>query len=139
MSSKTKIVVLHMKEIIYTAVFAILAIVFILLLLFMFLPKNKEAAATESKYIPGTYTSTVSLNNTALEVEVSHINSIRFSNLDESVAAMYPLVQPAIENIAEQIYEKQSLENIAYSKDNPYTSQIIVNAIREALEKAIAD
>ena len=46
MSSKTKIVVLHMKEIIYTAVFAILAIVFILLLLFMFLPKNKEAAAT---------------------------------------------------------------------------------------------
>ena len=91
MSSKTKIVVLHMKEIIYTAVFAILAIVFILLLLFMFLPKNKEAAATESKYIPGTYTSTVSLNNTALEVEVSvdesHINSIRFSNLDESVAA----------------------------------------------------
>ena len=40
MSSKTKIVVLHMKEIIYTAVFAILAIVFILLLLFMFLPKN---------------------------------------------------------------------------------------------------
>ena len=97
MSSKTKIVVLHMKEIIYTAVFAILAIVFILLLLFMFLPKNKEAAATESKYIPGTYTSTVSLNNTALEVEVSvdesHINSIRFSNLDESVAAMYPLVQ----------------------------------------------
>ena len=90
MSSKTKIVVLHMKEIIYTAVFAILAIVFILLLLFMFLPKNKEAAATESKYIPGTYTSTVSLNNTALEVEVSvdesHINSIRFSNLDEPVA-----------------------------------------------------
>lgn len=52
---------------------------------------------------------------------------------------MYPLVQPAIENIAEQIYEKQSLENIEYSKDNPYTSQIIVNAIREALEKAIAD
>lgn len=55
------------------------------------------------------------------------------------MAAMYPLVQPAIENIAEQIYEKQSLENIEYSNDNPYTSQIIVNAIREALEKAIAD
>lgn len=143
MSSKTKIVVLHMKEIIYTAVFAALAIIFILLLLFMFLPKNKETAATDSKYIPGTYTSTVSLNNTTLEVEVSvddsHINSIRFSNLDESVTAMYPLVQPAIEDIAEQVYEKQSLENIEYSKDNPYTSQIIVNAIREALEKAIAD
>lgn len=39
MSSKTRIVVLHMKEIIYTAIFAVLAIVLILLLIFMFLPK----------------------------------------------------------------------------------------------------
>ncbi len=38
MSSKTKIVVLHMKEIIYTVIFAVLAIVLILLLIFMFRP-----------------------------------------------------------------------------------------------------
>ena len=37
MSSKTKIFVLHMKEIIYTAVFAVLAIVLILLLVFTLL------------------------------------------------------------------------------------------------------
>ena len=36
MSSRTKIVVLHMKEIIYTAIFAVLAIVLALLLFFMF-------------------------------------------------------------------------------------------------------
>lgn len=140
MSSKTKIVVLHMKEIIYTAVFAALAIVLILLLVFMFLPKNKEANSNEEKYMPGVYTSTVTLNNTALEVEVtvdeSHINSIRFSNLDETVTTMYPLIQPTIEDIAEQVYDNQSLENIEYSEDNPYTSQIIVNAISEALKKA---
>ena len=41
MSSKTKIVVLHMKEIIYTA-YLPLAIIFILLLVFMFLPKIKK-------------------------------------------------------------------------------------------------
>lgn len=143
MSSKTKIVVLHMKEIIYTAVFAILAILLILLLLFMFLPKNKDTKTNEQKYMPGVYTSTVSLNNTALEVEVtvdeSHINSIRFSNLDETITTMYPLIQPAIEDIAEQVYEKQSLEDIQYSEDNPYTSQIIISAIDTALEKAIAD
>ena len=62
---------------------------------------------------------------------------IRFSNLDETVAAMYPLIQPAIEEIAEQVYEKQSLENIEYSQDNPYTSQIIINAINDALKKAV--
>lgn len=142
MSSKTKIIVLHMKEIIYTVVFAILAILLILLLIFMFHPENKTAKNSEEKYMPGVYTSALSLNNTALEVEVtvdeSQINSIRFSNLDETVTAMYPLIQPAIEDIAEQIYEKQSLEDIQYSEDTPYTSQLIVNAIDEALKKAEA-
>lgn len=140
MSSKTKIVVLHMKEIIYTAVFAVLAIVLILLLVFMFLPKSKGSGIDEEKYVPGVYTSTVTLNNTALEVEVSvdesHINSVRFSNLDETVTTMFPLIQPAIEDIAEQVYDKQSLDDIQYSEDNPYTSQLIVNAIDEALKKA---
>ena len=42
MSSRTKIVVLHMKEIIYTVIFAILAILLILLLVFMFFPNDKE-------------------------------------------------------------------------------------------------
>ena len=140
MSSKTKIVVLHMKEIIYTAVFAALVIILILLLVFMFLPKNKESKTNEEKYMPGVYTSTVTLNNTALEVEVTvdetHINSIRFSNLDESVTTMFPLIQPTIEDIAEQVYDSQSLDNIQLSEDSPYTSQIIVNAIDEALKKA---
>ena len=140
MSSKTKIVVLHMKEIIYTAVFAALAIILILLLVFMFLPKNKESKTNEEKYMPGVYTSTVTLNNTALEVEVTvdetHINSIRFSNLDESVTTMFPLIQPTIEDIAEQVHDSQSLDNIQLSEDSPYTSQIIVNAIDEALKKA---
>lgn len=141
MSSKTKIVVLHMKEIIYTTVFAVLAVVLILLLIFMFLPKDRKEALEETKYAPGVYTSSVMLGNTALEVEVtvdeSHINSIRFSNLDETVATMYPLIQPAIEDIAEQVYDKQSLEELEYSSENPYTSHIIINAIDEALKKAV--
>ena len=129
-----------MKEIIYTAVFAALAVILIVLLLFMFLPKNRGTSIHEEKYMPGVYTSTVTLNNTALEVEVtvdeSRINSIRFSNLDETVATMFPLIQPAIEDIAEQVYDNQSLENIQYSESNPYTSQVIINAIEEALKKA---
>lgn len=140
MSSKTKIVVLHMKEIIYTVVFALLGILLILLLAFMFFPKKETNLSSEKKYTPGIYTSDFSLNNTNLEVEVtvdsSHINSIRFSNLDESVTTMYPLIQPALETIADQIYETQSLENISYSEENPYTSQVILNAITKALEKA---
>ena len=143
MSSKTRIVVLHMKEIIYTAVFVILGILLIILLAFMFFPKQKNKENGEPRYIPGIYTSTVTLNSTNLEVEVvvdaSHINAIRFSNLDETVATMYPLAQPTIEYIAEQIYDTQSLENISYNEDSPYTSQVILNAIEAALEKGKAE
>lgn len=142
MSSKTKIIVLHMREIIYTVVFAVLALILILLLFFMFGPKKEEKKTSGQTYTPGTYSSSLTLNNTDLEVEVTvdsfKINSIRFTNLSESVTAMYPLIQPTLEEIADQVYEKQSLENISYSKDNPYTSQIIINAIQEALEKAAA-
>ena len=137
MSSKTKIVVLHMKEIIYTAIFVLLGIILIILLAIMFIP-NKEKQ-TKQPYIPGIYTSSVQLNNTDFEVEVlvdsSHINAIRFTNLDESVETMYPLMQPTIEYIAEQIYDTQSLDNIKYSSESPYTSQIILKAIDNALKK----
>ena len=130
-----------MKEIIYTTIFAALGILLILLLLFMFRPGRGDAKSADGeKYTPGIYTSTMTLNNTNLEVEVtvdeSRINSIRFSNLDESVTTMFPLIQPTIEDIAEQVYDSQSLDNIQLSEDSPYTSQIIVNAIDEALKKA---
>lgn len=144
MGSKTKIIVLHMKEIIYTAVFFLLGILLIILLIFMFRPDEKNQTAKSSQnYTPGVYTSTLTLNNTNLEVEVSvdetHINSIRFANLDETITTMFPLIQPAVEDIAEQVYETQSLDNITYSADTPYTSQVIVDAIQDALEKAAAD
>ena len=126
MDSKTKIVVLHTKELIYTAVFALLCILLIVLLFVMFGPGHTDKKQTSHKqYTPGTYTSTLTLNNTNLEVEVSvdssRINSIRFANLDE---------------IADQIYDTQSLDAVELSDDAPYTSQIILNAIRQAVEKA---
>ena len=71
MSSKTKIVVLHMKEIIYTVIFAVLAIVLILLLIFMFRPGHHSGSNDKKIYTPGIYTSDITLNNTALEVEVT--------------------------------------------------------------------
>ena len=141
MSSKTKIVVLHLKEVIYTAIFAVLGILLIILLIFMFLPDNKEKATKETmKYTAGVYTSSIQLNDNAIDVEVvvdeSHINSITLVNLDESTAAMYPLMQPTLDNITQQVYEKQSLEDISYGDDSQYTSMLLLNAIQSALDKA---
>ena len=144
MGSRTKIIVLHMKEIIYTAIFAALGILLIILLVIMFRPgKGTDTTGTEKQYTPGIYTSSLTLNNANLEVEVSvdesRINSIRFSNLDETVATMFPLIQPAIEDIAEQVYETQSLDNITLPEDTPYTSQMILDAIKEAVNKAAVE
>ena len=141
MSSKTKIVVLHLKEVVYTAIFAILGILLVILLIFMFLPDDKEKATKETmKYTAGVYTSSIQLNDNAIDVEVvvddNHINSITLVNLDESTAAMYPLMQPTLDNITQQVYEKQSLDNISYGDDNQYTSMVLLNAIQAALDKA---
>ena len=46
MSSKTKIVVFHMKELIYTGIFILLGIVLIALLISMFTPKNQKKTPT---------------------------------------------------------------------------------------------
>ena len=141
MSSKTKIVVFHMKELIYTAIFVGLAILFIILMVCMF-DKNGDDKKTKEtmKYQAGVYTSSILFNDNVLDVEVAvdekKIKSISLVNLDESTATMYPLVEPALESLSEQIYKKQSLENITYSEENQYTSMVLINAIEDALDKA---
>ena len=148
MSSKTKIVVLHVKELIYTGIFAVLGILFIILLIIMFLPKDekKEIAPTMTQpstnsYVPGIYTTSLILNDNVVEIEVTvdeeNINSIRLVNLDEAITTMYPLIQPSFEDLANQIITNQSLDGITYSDDSKYTSMILLNAITASLEKAV--
>ena len=143
MSAKTRIVVLHMKEVIYTVIFAALAILLILLLVFMFRSGKKGADAQETmKYVSGVYTSSIALNNQAMDVKVvvddNRINSISLDNLDETAATMYPLMQPALDKISQQIYEKQTTEGITYDEANQYTSVVLLNAIEDALKRAEA-
>ena len=114
MSSKTKIVVLHMKEVIYTMIFIVLAIVLIGLLIFMFGPGKKNRQAEETAvYNPGVYTASIQLGGQTLDVQVAvdedHINGVSLVNLDETVATMYPLLQSSMDSISQQICEDQSL------------------------------
>lgn len=144
MSSKTKIVVLHLKELIYTCIFAVLGILFLILLLIMFLPgKSNSPESTDNDdglYTPGKYTTSLILGNSAVDVEVvvdaNNINSIRLVNLDEAVTTMYPLMEPALNDLASQICAKQSMEDISYSDDNKYTAQVLLEAISSALATA---
>ncbi len=141
MSSKTKIVVLQLKEIIYTGIFIILGILFVILLVIILKPKDSKKPNDEaSLYVPGKYTTSLVFNDTAIDVEVSvdadSITSIRLNNLDEAVSVMYPLMEPALNELSSQIIEKQSIDDITYSDDNKYTSMVLLNAIASSLEQA---
>lgn len=142
MSSKTKIIVLHMKEVVYTAIFLLLAIILAVVLFFMFGHGQKKDTAADggNRYKPGIYTSSIELNDNTFDLEVTvdsdKIKSIRLVNLSESTSAMFPLMEPALESLASQIYSTQSLDNIQYSDDQKYTSMVLLNAIESALKKA---
>lgn len=158
MSSKTKIVVLHMKELLYTGLFAVLGILLVILLFVLFLPGDSEdtpptgtqtpvpessmqsSTETASLYIPGVYNTELVLNDQTVNVEVivdgEKISSLQLVNLNEAIETMYPLLQPTFESLTEQILEKQSLEDISYNQDSRYTSLVLLEAISKALEKA---
>ena len=144
MSSKTKIVVLRMKELIYTGIFIALGILFIILLVCMFAPKNKttktSTSAASSQYTPGVYTSTITLGDNTLDVAVSvdtdHITSVSLNHLSDSVSAMYPLLEPSLEEINAQLEQISSIDDLKLNAENKYTGLILQQAIKNALSKA---
>ena len=73
MSSKTKIVVLRMKEIIYTAIFVGLAILLITLCFIMFRPgkDNVSVSAEPAGYLPGVYSAALTLGSEDVNVKVT--------------------------------------------------------------------
>ena len=122
MSAKTKIIVLRMKELIYTGIFIGLVLFLVLLFFFMFRFGKDETVPTSADpsaaYYPGIYSSSLLLGDQHVNVEVTvdanRITSVALVPLSDSVSAMYPLMQPAMDTLAAQILELQSLEGLEY-------------------------
>ena len=143
MSSNTKVVVFKAKELIYTGIFLLLGILLILLLIFMFLPKEKKTtmdAEETMNYIPGVYTSTIQLGDNTLDVQVTvdskKIKSVSLEQLDDSIKTMYPLIEPSVASINEQLSSISSIDELTFEDDSQYTNTILKQAIKNALKKA---
>lgn len=142
MSAKTKIVVVKMKHVILTGVLLGIALLMIILIATYFFSGDEPKPETTETgmYNPGVYTTSVALGGAAIDVSVivdeNNINSISLVNLTDSVETMYPLVQPAMEELVSQIVETQSTENLTYSDNSQYTSMVLLSAIDNTLEKA---
>lgn len=140
MGTQTKIIVLKSKKIIYTGI-----ILFVGIILFCFIfnffgnQKSRERTKT-SRFIPGIYSSTITLGestlNVAVTVDEDTISGVNIDNLDETVTTMYPLLEPALNEINDQITVVDNIDEITYSKENQYTYIILNQAIKNALEKA---
>ena len=138
---KTRIVVIRMKEIIYTSIFIGIGILLIILLVFVLKPKTeKQNDQTSARFNAGVYTSTLSLNNTALNLEVTidpdRITSIRLINIDDTVTTMFPLLKPALSDLESQIIEKQGTADIKMSDDSRYTQTLLLNEIDAIINEA---
>ena len=150
-----------MKELIYTAIFVGLAILLIAIGWAMFhgkgTDKNNDSdknshtssdididtdadVQTISQYAPGVYTASLPVSGQNLDVEVivdeTQIKSIRLVNLEESVAAMYPLIAPTMESLRTQILSTQSTDGITYEDSSKYTAYVLLQAVQTALAKA---
>ncbi len=164
MNKRTKIVVLHMKEVIYTGIFIFLGIVLIVLLAIMFWPDremdaggsasrteqsdggngtdeaSEEAVAETAAYLPGIYSVSLDLSGSTMEMQViienDGISNVSFTYLDDTIRTMYPLFEPVLQDIASQLKAGVALEDVTYEESCRYTATVLLNALAEVLESA---
>ena len=95
---------------------------------------------TDNTYIPGIYTTELILGSETANVEVivnDHaITSVSLADPSETLTTMYPLLEPTMESINDQLCEMQDPSQVTYSAETRYTSLVLLEAVKASLEKA---
>ena len=60
---------------------------------------------------------------------------MRIVNIDETITTMYPLVEPALEDISEQLSNDVPIDQLALNEHSRYTQTLLIEAIKAILEK----
>lgn len=141
MQSDTRIFVFRLRQLLTALAVAVILILTAILAVFQFIPSKKDVQTSPaSAYTAGVYTSSITLNNQSVDIQVvvdkDHIKSASIVNLDESVAAMYPLLTTSMDAISAQLAAGVSIDDIRYESSSRYTSQVLLSAIAQAIDKA---
>lgn len=95
---------------------------------------------TDNTYIPGIYTTELILGSETANVEVivnDHaITSVSLADPSETLTTMYPLLEPTMESLNDQLCEVQDPSQVTYSAETRYTSLMLLEAVKASLEKA---
>lgn len=98
------------------------------------------AVGTDNTYIPGIYTTELILGSETANVEVivnDHaITSVSLADPSETLTTMYPLLEPTMESLNDQLCEMQDPSQVTYSAETRYTSLVLLEAVKASLEKA---
>ena len=101
---------------------------------------SRETLNPVSTFSPGTYSSTLRLGDytaeISVEVNASGVCSASFSDLNEQVKTMYPLLESCMSDISAQLANGTPLNQIQYSSTSQYTATVLIEAINTALQKA---
>lgn len=96
--------------------------------------------STDNTYIPGIYTTELLLGSETVNVEVivsDHaITSVNLADPSETLTTLYPLLEPTMESLNDQLCEMQDPEQVTYSAETRYTSLVLLEAVKASLEKA---
>ena len=151
--SKTKIVVLRMREVVYTAVFVGIGILLLIVLFFMFgrqnSPKSESTQSTVSNesstynndavYRAGIYESQFVIGENTINLEVAldenQVKSVKVKNLDETVETMYPLMKSAVKDVSKQLSSGVSIDEVVLSKNSMYTEKLVLDAVKNVLDE----
>ena len=104
------------------------------------LDSASRPVSTDNTYIPGIYTTELLLGSETVNVEVivsDHaITSVSLADPSETLTTMYPLLEPTMESLNDQLCEMQDPEQVTYSAETRYTSLVLLEAVKASLEKA---
>ena len=147
----TKIFVLRIKDVIKMAVFAVIGLIVVGVLVFLFIPgasrqdNNRELPSIEprgSLYTPGTYVASIILNDRPVDILVTvtenEIVAVEMTEMYESQRMLFPLFEPMMERVSDDVLFYQRADVVIHN-DFPITTGILQQAVAAALQQALLE
>ena len=136
-----KIVILKRRQLLLCAILLIIAVVIVLA---VSIGKKRNSGDNitleDARYIPGLYHSDIQLSEYTLNLELAVdrdcIKSVSITNLDEEILSMYPLIEPSLQAVSEQLIGGVAIDAVTISEDSKFTQMMLIEAIGSMLEKA---
>ena len=136
-----KIVILKRRQLLLSAILIVIAIAIVLIIgLGKKNTPSDNVTLEDARYQPGLYNSDIRLSDYILHLELAVdrdcVKSVTITNLDEEILSMYPLIEPSLQAVSEQLTGGVELDAVTVSEDSKYTQMMLIEAIGSMLEKA---